>query len=43
MLNLMSFKNVTNHYLAMFTHSHKNKFYCVKNMVKFKIKQRKNA
>ncbi len=38
MLNLISFKNVTNHYLAMFIHSHKVKFYCVKNMVRIQDK-----
>ena len=38
MLNLISFKNVTNHCLAMFIHSPKTKFCCVKNMVRFKIK-----
>ena len=42
MLNLICFKNVTNHYLAMFIHSHKVKFYCVKNMVRFKIKAAKS-
>ena len=38
MLNLIGFKNVTNHGLAMFLHSHKVEFRCVKNMVRFKIK-----
>ena len=38
MEELISFKNVTNHCLAMFLHSHKVEFYCVKNMVRFKIK-----